>query len=189
MSSEEHPLHNKWTLWYLQYSPTRSWEESLSEVSNMDTVEKFWATFNHLQGPSKLGWGSDYYLFKEGIKPMWEDESNVKGGRWLVYIDKEKRDQQLDKNWLELLMAVVGEQFEEHGQEICGAVVNIRRKGDKITLWTRDALKDDVNLRIGQIFKQKLEIPDAEVMRYEVHKDSSSKRSSTVKPRIVLPQQ
>lgn len=71
-------------------------------------------------------------MFKEGIKPMWEDENNVKGGRWLVVVDKQKRTQLLDHYWLELLMAIIGEQFEEHGEHICGAVVNVRQKGDKV---------------------------------------------------------
>lgn len=29
-------------------------------------------------------------------------------------------------------MAIVGEQFEEYGDHICGAVVNVRQKGDKV---------------------------------------------------------
>lgn len=88
--------------------------------------------YNHIQAASGLTWGSDYYLFKEGIKPMWEDENNVKGGRWLVVVDKQKRAQLLDHYWLELLMAIIGEQFEDNGEYICGAVVNVRQKGDKV---------------------------------------------------------
>lgn len=100
-----------------------------------------------------LGWNSDYYLFKEGIKPMWEDPSNVNGGRWLVIVsnyifdwinftfhpkvDKQKRQNKLDSYWLEIMMAIIGEQFEELGEYICGAVVNVRQKGDKIALWTK----------------------------------------------------
>lgn len=66
-------------------------------------------------------------------------------------MDKLKRNELLDHYWLELLMAIIGEQFEEHGEHICGAVVNVRQKGDKVSLWTRDALKDDVNKRIGSV--------------------------------------
>ena len=62
-------------------------------------------------------------------------------------------------------MATVGEQFDEFGDYVCGAVVNVRQKGDKVSLWTRDATRDDVNLRIGQILKQKLGIPDTEILR------------------------
>lgn len=63
---------------------------------------------------------------------MWEDANNVEGGRWLVVVDKQKRTQLLDHYWLELLMAMIGEQFEEHSDQICGAVVNVRQKGDKV---------------------------------------------------------
>ena len=35
------------------------------QVSLFDTVEDFWALYNHIQTASGLNWGSDYYLFKE----------------------------------------------------------------------------------------------------------------------------
>lgn len=60
-------------------------------VSLFDTVEDFWSLYNHIQSAGGLNWGSDYYLFKEGIKPMWEDVNNVQGGRWLVVVDKQVR--------------------------------------------------------------------------------------------------
>ncbi|CAP26691.1 Protein CBR-IFE-3 [Caenorhabditis briggsae] len=182
-----HPLQNRWALWYLKADRNKEWEDCLKMVSLFDTVEEFWSLYNHIQSAGGLNWGSDYYLFKEGIKPMWEDVNNVQGGRWLVVVDKQRRTQLLDHYWLELLMAIVGEQFDEFGEYVCGAVVNVRQKGDKVSLWTRDATRDDVNLRIGQILKQKLSIPDTDILRYEVHKDSSARTSSTVKPRICLP--
>lgn len=80
---------------------------------------------------------------------MWEDEHNVEGGRWLIQVDKNRRNELLDHYWLELLMAVIGEQFDDHGEQICGLVINVRQKGDKVSLWTRDASKEDVNRRIG----------------------------------------
>lgn len=33
---------------------------------------------------------------------------------------------------------MIGEQFD-HGDEICGAVVNVRTKQEKIALWTKNA--------------------------------------------------
>lgn len=181
-----HPLQSRWALWYLKADRNKEWEDCLKQVALFDTVEDFWALYNHIQTASGLNWGSDYYLFKEHIRPMWEDEHNVKGGRWLVVVDKQKRQQLLDHYWLELLMAIIGEQFEDYGEFICGAVVNVRQKGDKVSLWTRDAERDDVNLRVGQVLKQKLDIPDQDQLRYEVHKDSSKRTGSMVKPRIII---
>lgn len=39
--------------------------------------------------------------------------------------------------WVQLL-AMIGEQFDE-GDEICGAVVSVRRSQDKIAIWTKTA--------------------------------------------------
>lgn len=36
---------------------------------------------------------------------------------------------------------MIGEAFDEYSDDVCGAVVNIRTKGDKIALWTADASK------------------------------------------------
>lgn len=98
---------------------------------------------------SGLAWFSDYYVFKEGIQPMWEDDANREGGRWLIQVEKQRRNEVLDSFWLELLMAMVGEQFGECSEYVCGAVVNVRQKGDKISLWTKDSTKDDINRKIG----------------------------------------
>ncbi|KAI3413709.1 Eukaryotic translation initiation factor 4E-3 [Globodera pallida] len=184
---ERHLLQNQWALWYLKGDRNKNWTDCLKKVSVFDTVEDFWALYNHIQPASGLSWNSDYYLFKEGIKPMWEDKGNLKGGRWLVQVDRQKRQTKLDIYWQEMMMCVIGEQFENLGDHICGAVVNIRQKGDKVSLWTRDANDDSANLQIGHILKAKLSIPDTEVLRYEVHEEYSIRTGSAVKSKLNIP--
>ncbi|CAD5224504.1 unnamed protein product [Bursaphelenchus okinawaensis] len=180
----KHPLQHKWAFWFLKGDRSRDWEDCLKQVVVLETVEDFWGFYLRIIPASDLTFGSDYYLFKEGIKPMWEDPQNVKGGRWLVIIHKAQRATKLDELWLEIMMAIIGEQFEGHGDFICGAAVNVRQKGDKIALWTSDASLDDVNRRIGMILKNKLGLDDN--IRYEVHKDASARTGSVVRPKIVI---
>ncbi|XP_021848832.2 eukaryotic translation initiation factor-like [Spinacia oleracea] len=45
--------------------------------------------------------------------------------------------------WLETLMALIGEQFDE-ADEICGVVASARSRGDKLSLWTRNAANEAV---------------------------------------------
>ena len=47
------------------------------------------------------------------------------------------------------LLLLIGEAFEDHSDEVCGAVVNVRSKGDKIGVWTADAKKSESILKIG----------------------------------------
>uniref|UniRef100_A0A7E4UQX0 eIF-4F 25 kDa subunit n=1 Tax=Panagrellus redivivus TaxID=6233 RepID=A0A7E4UQX0_PANRE len=186
-TDNKHYLHSKWVLWFLKGDRQRSWEECLKKVAVLETVEDFWGLYNNIQPASGLTWGSDYYLFREGIKPMWEDPSNIKGGRWLTIIERTKRAERLDVCWLELMMALIGEQFTQVEDDICGAVVNVRQKGDKVALWTRDGTNDDTNITIGHTMRDKLSMSDSESLRYEIHKDASTRTSSIVKPRLLLP--
>lgn len=47
------------------------------------------------------------------------------------------------------ILFLIGESFDEHSDEICGAFINIRNKANKISLWTSDATKTEENTIIG----------------------------------------
>lgn len=136
------------------------------------------------------------FASQDGIKPMWEDPRNKRGGRWLVSLSKQQRHIELDRLWLETvsrglggegphrkgqgwcgpwwqcfqgwqvqslchswrshhppswpqLLCLIGESFEEYSRDVCGAVINIRTKGDKISVWTREAENQTGVLHIG----------------------------------------
>lgn len=46
-------------------------------------------------------------------------------------------------------MLLIGEQFGDCSDSVCGAVVQIRTKGDKLAIWTSNASDQDTNLSIG----------------------------------------
>lgn len=41
------------------------------------------------------------HTLQDGIEPMWEDEKNKRGGRWLITLNKQQRRSDLDRFWLE----------------------------------------------------------------------------------------
>ncbi|CAG0893096.1 unnamed protein product [Darwinula stevensoni] len=145
----KHPLQNTWTLWFFKNDRTKAWEENQVEITSFATVEDFWALYNYIEVASHLPAGTDYSLFKKGIKPMWEDDRNKKGGRWLLNLNKSQRFADLDNLWLEVLLCLIGEAFEDESEEMCGAVVNIRNKGDKIGVWTATSEKPESVMKIG----------------------------------------
>ncbi len=103
LEGQKHQLQNKWKFWYFENNKEKSWEENLRVVSEFWTVEDFWSIFNHIKSASELRTGCSYFVFKDGIKPMWEDPINRPGGRWLVSFDKRYRPQ-LDMHWLEVVI-------------------------------------------------------------------------------------
>jgi len=178
---KEHPLQHSWTLFHdsksrgppqdlhnnsqappgsqSPYIPppsteTGAYEAGLTVIGDFSTVEGFCRYFNWLKPPSMLERNSNYHLFKDGIKPMWEDEANANGGKWVLTM--KSNPALLDRCWTWLAMALVGEELDER-DEICGAVVSLRSKIDRIQVWTR--FKDDVE-RINAIGKKLVKILD-----------------------------
>lgn len=64
---------------------------------------------------------------------MWEDEANKKGGKWVVRLKKGVAD----RYWEDLLLAIIGDQFAEASDEVCGAVLSVRSGEDVLNVWTR----------------------------------------------------
>ncbi|KAK4879503.1 hypothetical protein RN001_007649 [Aquatica leii] len=178
--SIKHPLQNCWTLWYYENDRTQDWAENLKEIASFQTVEDFWSLYNHIKLASELKQGCDYSLFKQGVKPMWEDDANKRGGRWLISLDKKQRSNDLDRFWLDIILCLIGEAFE-NSDEVRGATVNIRSKGDKIGLWTGDANNSTALLEIGRKLKDRLRIPQKVNIGYQAHKDTMDKSGSVTR--------
>lgn len=173
----KHPLQNVWTLWYLEKDRTKAWEDMQNEIMSFDTVEDFWSLYNHIKPPSEIKVGSDYSMFKKGIRPMWEDAANRQGGRWVITLNKNAKSD-LDTLWLDVLLCLIGEAFQ-HSQEICGAVVNIRAKTNKISVWTANGDHAEAALEIGQKLRECLRLGKY-VLQYELHRDTMVKQGANV---------
>lgn len=176
-----HPLQDSWTLWYLSPDKTKDWDERTISLMTFDTVEDFWACYHHVKLPSQLAVGSDYMLFKTGIAPKWEDPANAKGGKWAIESDKKWRAY-LDSTWLETLLAVIGEGFEEAGKLVTGVVVQVRRKVDRLQIWTSSFDDSESLIFIGKKYKTVLKFEEKHrVLQYQRHSDSLSKQGSTTR--------
>jgi translation initiation factor 4E len=96
-----------------------------------------------MKRPSQLPSVSDYHFFREGIRPVWEDDANKKGGKWIMRLKKGV----CDRYWEDLLMAMVGDQFNEASDEVCGAVLSVRAQEDVLSIWTKNDGGRNVKIR------------------------------------------
>ncbi|KAJ7597101.1 eukaryotic translation initiation factor 4E class I [Mycena floridula] len=224
----KHPLYSPWTLWFdspatkgrnLPQTPVsafpqtpgipqtpgvaaaQGWMEDIKRVISFDSVEEFWGLYNNIVPPSSLPQKANYYLFKEGIIPAWEDEANKLGGKWSIQLPKDKNRSHVDKMWLYTMLAAIGETFDpsltisdKSGDQpkslITGVIVSTRPQFYRLSIWTRLAPgSEDDGLReriegIGKHFKmsvlgyqesQKLAGPLATEVEFLSHKDSEKK--------------
>ena len=143
-SAGDHPLRSTWTLFYRP--PTNKYsdyEKSTIKLASLSTVESFWTIYSHLKRPSLLPSVSDYHIFKEGIRPVWEDEANKRGGKWIIRLKKGVAD----RYWEDLLFIIIGDQFLEAGEEVCGAVLSVRSGEDVLSIWTKNNGGRNIKIR------------------------------------------
>uniref|UniRef100_A0A2N9I637 Eukaryotic translation initiation factor 4E-1 n=1 Tax=Fagus sylvatica TaxID=28930 RepID=A0A2N9I637_FAGSY len=154
-----HPLENSWTFWFdnpSAKSKQAAWGSSMRPIYTYSSVEEFWSVYNNIHHPGKLAVGADFYCFKNDIEPKWEDPICANGGKWTATFQRGKSD----TSWLYTLLAMIGEQFD-HGDEICGAVVNVRARQEKISLWTKNAMDEAAQVSIGKQWKEFLDYNDS----------------------------
>lgn len=172
--SQKHPLEYRWTLWFdnpQTKQTTSKYGQTLRSVYTFDTVEDFWCLYNNIRTPSQLPVQANFYLFKEGIEPKWEDPKNANGGSWVANVPKTPNAKStMDAWWLNTVLGCIGEQFKD-GEEVCGIAVSIRPKADRVELWTRTASNEAVQIGIGKSLKQMLDIPDQTKIGYVVFAD------------------
>jgi len=182
--SVPHPLEHEWTLWYDQRmeqhrrvrGEKQQYENNLRAIGSMGTVESFWAYFNHVVPPSRMDCNANYHFFKKGIKPMWEDPANAKGGKWIIVL-KSRHRERLDEMWANLLLALIGETLDVE-DDICGAVCSRRKNGDKIAVWTKTKNNEELIMAIGRHSRAVLGLPPEIQLKYQVHEDSLKSASS-----------
>lgn len=170
------PIQNMYSFWYIKRNSGNkgeSYEKSIKELGDFKSVQGFWRIYNHLVRPNDLPNTMDYHLFKTGIKPMWEDPANRRGGKWMVRIRKGVAS----RYWEDLVLAIIGEQFDV-GNEICGAVVSIRYNEDIISLWNRNADNNEACYRIRDTMRKVLNLPSFVALEYKRHDASLSDNSS-----------
>jgi translation initiation factor 4E len=177
-----HPLQDRYVFWFSKrgsgpQAQRTSYEDTIKRISEFSTVEGFWCTYCHLSKPNAVPNYSDFHLFKSGIRPLWEDERNRAGGKWILRFNKKLSG----RYWEELLLALVGDQVD-YGDSVCGAVLSLRSGEDIISVWNRDASDSQATMLLRDSIKKHLLLPPSYVMEYKPHdaslKDHSSFRNT-----------
>ncbi|KAK1153321.1 eukaryotic translation initiation factor 4E type 2-like isoform X2 [Acipenser oxyrinchus oxyrinchus] len=156
-------------------------EQNIKHIGSVASVEQFWKFYSHLVRPGDLTGHSDFHIFKEGIKPMWEDEANKNGGKWIIRLRKGLAS----RFWENIILAMLGEQFMV-GEEICGVVVSIRFQEDILSIWNKTANDQVTTSRIRDTLRRVLNLPPNTIMEYKTHNDSLKDNSSFRNTKIAL---
>ena len=130
-----HTLNRNWTLWaHLPHNT--DWEEkSYKEIYTFSNLESVISLSRIL--PDKLIKNCMLFLMREGIKPMWEDKENRKGGCFSYKVSNKI----VISSWKQLVYRLVGENLLNNINnipKINGITISPKRNFCIVKLWFRD---------------------------------------------------
>ena len=164
--SKKTKLENKFSFWYridenIQYQlqkqalDKKEYEVQVKKIAEFDTIEDFWGIFQHLRKPDSCRAGIEYFMFKEPIKPMWEDENNKNGGKISIKLRKGFTT----IIWEEMIFALIGGIFpKEMKEEINGIVVTSRKEFNTLQIWFK-TYQDNLVNDLKQCIRDLIVIP------------------------------
>jgi len=184
----EHPLESAWSFWFDKKFPNSlatiiNYAENIKYIGSFNTVEGFWRYYTHMLRPDSFARDYDYYMFRDDDIPAWETWPF--GGCWILKY--RKRSGMLNKVWERLILAAIGEIFEE--PNVCGVCVSTRQREDLISVWNKDNINPVVHFRIGERLEALLHAHTPAVIEYKAHSTSLQDRSTfrNARPYIVVP--
>ncbi|XP_037069769.1 eukaryotic translation initiation factor 4E type 3-B-like [Pollicipes pollicipes] len=143
--AEGHRLNTPWTMWLDKTErgvSAAEYQASLKKVYTMTTVESFWAVYKNIPDVQELNTRYTYHMMRDDRKPLWEEPRNSRGGTWKVKCRKEDSSEV----WKELLLACIGEQFDDfvaEDDDICGVSISVRDRDDLIQIWNTNAARQE----------------------------------------------
>lgn len=127
---KELPLKYTWVVWeqIMQASDgkTAQYSDATHKVAPFSTVQDFWKLWNHMPQPSELldqkrmvreqpdGLHviDAIMIFRENVRPEWEDPMNATGGHFQFQLKPQTGGGQIDEYWNNLVLGMIGSTIE-----------------------------------------------------------------------------
>ncbi|KAE8848482.1 hypothetical protein PTNB73_02324 [Pyrenophora teres f. teres] len=123
------------------------------------SVKEFYQHFNNIP-VENLKLRDSIHLFHLGVKPVWEDPRNMRGGAWYFKVSKDLASQ----FWHEMCLLAVGDILQgavetkraSFNDDICGISYSVRWNAVQIAVWNRDADNEEGRTKLLAVILDKL---------------------------------
>ena len=146
MSAPNHPLSNRWILWYHDITD-ESWElSSYKKLYHINTLEDYFLVQNTI--PTFTS--GMFILMKEQYSPRREDADHARGGFWTFRLPKKNAN----AVWEEVIGRAIGNTLTnrlEDSNEIVGISISPKINNVIIKIWNRDTNRSDPRILVNTI--------------------------------------
>jgi len=129
MLQKDLPLRYPWSIWeQIMQSNEKggAYSDATHKVAGFSTVQDFWKLWNHMPQPSELLEQKRMVreqpdglhvidaimIFRENIRPEWEDKMNAQGGHFQFQLKPNIGGGQVDEYWNNLVLGMIGATIE-----------------------------------------------------------------------------
>ena len=141
---------NNWNLWYHHIKD--EWSiKGYKKIYNINNSNTFWELYNNWD---KIGGllCKQFFLMKNDIQPIWEDESNKNGGCWSFKIN----ENQVNELWEELsILLVTDEILIDYIEEIVGLSICLKKYNFCVVkIWNSNCNNNTIKLLNPRILEK-----------------------------------
>jgi hypothetical protein len=132
-------LNSSWSVW-VHRTDCRSWlEDSYFNVYNIDNISTFWKFFNNFHLLNK--YENQFFIMKDKIKPMWEDNANRNGAICSIKIDS-KNNVLISEIIISISCLIMNETFlSQYPEIINGISIAYKNRSVLLKIWYNDKTK------------------------------------------------
>ena len=127
MYNEEHKISNNWTIWFHKIDDKRWTLDSYENIAEINSIESYIYYYKEI----KTFVHGMFFVMKENIPPLWEDENNINGGIITYKLSKSNSD----KTWKDLTSALIGGTLTDNMDLINGISISPKINNCIIKIW------------------------------------------------------
>jgi translation initiation factor 4E len=189
MSELDGPLESTWMIYYdsglFKGMSKEEYEGAVSKpLGSFSTIVQFWSWWANLK-LDKLPQSFNLRFFRKGVRPIWEDQENINGGKWVFQTAKNNRI----KLWGDIVLSLIGEQFRS-SILISGVVFTSKPNYDMLQIWNQRICSEKTTQRVIEKLRMILEVESNFKIEYQSHKGTIEMIiDKAEKPRPISPLQ
>ncbi|KAL4888731.1 translation initiation factor eIF 4e-like domain-containing protein [Aspergillus ambiguus] len=131
------PFQYHWTVWYDKHSDTADYDERLYVLhEDVADIATFYRVYNNYPW-NKVRLRDTVHIFRKGVRPVWEDPQNQKGGCWRFRVPKSKAQ----AFFHEIAILCMANEFqavlEKEHDHVLGVSTSVRFNSHMISVWNK----------------------------------------------------
>lgn len=154
---------------------TEDYESNIKKIGEFGSAEEFWGYYQHIRRPDSLPKCCEFYVFKSGVRPLWEDPNNKGGGRFVLHIKRIFAN----KTWEDIIIALIisSKEFDH----LNGVVINIKAWEVLISIWMKPLPTEELKEKYRGWIRKSLGMTDHISIEYKEHPNpEDSKKVGTL---------